>query len=125
MALNQSLPESITSRAVFNYLKRLGYEYKVKLKKQWLSRKHREERVAWCQRHAHFSQNDWRSVIFSDESTFYVLERKNQVKIWRIVEERLHEDYIEQVSKDKGGKLLRSINTMTVYAEIRLVYCRL
>ena len=53
--LNQSLPEPITSRTVFNYLKRLSYEYKVKLKKQWFTRKHHEQRVTWCQRHAHFS----------------------------------------------------------------------
>ena len=56
--LNQSLPKPITSRAVFSYLKRLAYEHKVKLKKQWLSRKHGEQRVACCQCHAHFSQND-------------------------------------------------------------------
>ena len=41
--LNQFVPEPITSRTVFNYLKRLGYEYKVKLKKEWLSRKRREQ----------------------------------------------------------------------------------
>ena len=103
--LNQSLPEPITSRTVFRYLKRLSYEYKIKLKKQWLSRKHGEQRVAWCQHQAHFSQNDWRSVIFSEESMFYVLERKNQVKIWRTDEERLHQDCIQQVSTGKEGKL--------------------
>ena len=53
--LNQSLPEPITSRTVFNYLKRLSYEYKVKVKKQWFSRKHREQRVVWCHHHAYFS----------------------------------------------------------------------
>ena len=57
--------------------------------------------MAWCQCHAHFSQNDWRGVIFSDESTFCVLERKNQVKIWRTDEERLHQDCIQQVSRGK------------------------
>ena len=36
--LNQSLPEPITSLTVFNYLKRLAYEHKVKLKKQWFSK---------------------------------------------------------------------------------------
>ena len=41
--LNQFVPETITSRTVFNHLNGLGYEYKVKLKKQWLSRKHREQ----------------------------------------------------------------------------------
>lgn len=103
--LNQSLSKPITSRTVFNYLKKLGYEYKVKLKKQWLSAKHREQRMAWCRRHAHFSPDDWRNVIFSDESTFYVLERKNQVKIWRTDEERLHQDCIQQVNTGRGGKL--------------------
>ena len=44
--LNQSLSEPITSCTVFNYLKRLSYEYKVKLKKQWFSRKRDEQRVA-------------------------------------------------------------------------------
>ena len=83
----------------------MGYEYKVKLKKQWLSRKHREQRVAWCQRHAHFSQNDRRGVIFSDESMFHVLERKNQVKIWRADEERLHQGCIQKVSTGTEGKL--------------------
>ena len=105
--LNQSLPEPITSCTVFNYvyLKRLDYEYKVKLKKQWLDREHREQRVAWCRRHAHFSQNDWRSVIFSDEPMFYVLERKNQVKILHTDEERVHQDCIQLVSTGKRGKL--------------------
>lgn len=103
--LNQSLSEPISSRSVFNYLKKLGYEYKVKLKKQWLSAKHRKERVAWCQKYAHFSKSDWRNVIFSDESTFYVLERKNQVKIWRTDEERLHQGCIQQMNTGKAGKV--------------------
>ena len=57
--------------------------------------------MTWCPHHPHFSQNNWQSAIFSDQSTFYVLERKNQVKIWRTDEERLH----QQVSTGKGGKL--------------------
>ena len=103
--LNESLPKPITSRTVFNYLKKLGYEYKVKLKKQWLSVKHREQRVAWCRKYAGFTRDDWRNIIFSDESTFYVLERKNQVKVWRTDEERLHQDCIQQVNTGRGGKL--------------------
>ena len=102
---NQSQSKSVTRRTVFNYLKRLGYEYKVKLKKQWLSAKQRERRVAWCKRYVHFSKEDWHNVIFSDDSTFYVLQRKNQVKIWRTHEERLHQDCIQQVNTGNGGKV--------------------
>ena len=77
----------------------------MKLKKQWLSEKHREQRVVWCKQYAHFSMDDWQNVIFSDESTVYMLERKNQVKIWRNDEERLHSDSIQQVNTGRGGKL--------------------
>lgn len=103
--LNRTLREPICRRTVFNYLKKLGYEYKVKLKKQWLSAKHRKQRVQWCKEHAHFSKSDWQNIIFSDESTFYVLMRKNSIKIWRTDEERLHPDCIQQLNTGNGGKL--------------------
>lgn len=103
--LNESLNKPVSRRTVFNYLKKLGYEYKVKVKKQLLTTEHRKKRIAWCKKYAHFTNEDWRNVIFSDESTFYVLQRKNQVKIWRTDEERLHPDCIEQATTGNDGKL--------------------
>ena len=103
--LNSSLLKPVTKRTVRNYLTKLGFEYKVKLKKQCLSKKHREQRVAWCRQYCHWTINDWRNVIFSDESTFYVLRRKNQCKIWRTDEERLHSDCVQQMNTGDGGKL--------------------
>ena len=103
--INESLNKPVTRRTIFNYLKKLGYEYKVKIKKQWLTAQHRKQRVEWCNMYAHFTKDDWQNVIFSDESTFCVLKRKNQVKIWRTDEERLHQDCIEQLTTGNGGKL--------------------
>ena len=82
--LNASLPKPVTTRTIRTYLKDLGFEYVVKMKKQWLGVKHRQQRVAWCTQYMHWTQDDWKKVIFSDESTFYVLKRKNQCKIWRL-----------------------------------------
>ena len=79
--LNISLFKPVSKRTVRRYLKKLGYEYAVNIKKQWLSTKHRKARVRWCERYQHWTFQAWRKVIFSDESTFYVLRRKNQVKI--------------------------------------------
>ena len=103
--LNSSLLKPVTKRTVRNYLTKLAFEYKVKLKKQWLSKKYREQRIAWCRQYYHWTTNDWPNVIFSDESTFYVLRRKNQCKIWRTDEERLHPDCIQQMNTGDGGKL--------------------
>ena len=88
--LNASLPKPVTTRTVRTYLKELVFEYVIKVKKQWLSVQHRQQRVAWCTRHMNWSSDDWKNVIFSDESTFYVLKRKNQCKIWRLEKEKLH-----------------------------------
>ena len=79
--LNASLPKPVSTRTVRGYLRDLGYEYIVKIKNQWLSNKHRRQRVDWCTQFMHWTPDDWRKVIFSDESTCYVLKRKNQCKV--------------------------------------------
>ena len=103
--LNNTLPKPVSTMTVRRYLKDLGYEYVVKIKKQWLSAKHRQQRVAWCEQHLSWTADDWRNVIFSDESSFYVLKRKNICKIWRLDKEKLHPDCIEQANTGDGGKL--------------------
>ena len=42
-------------------------------------------------------------MIFSDESTFYVLERKNQCKIWRLEKGKLLPECIRQKNTGDGG----------------------
>ncbi|CAF2087402.1 unnamed protein product [Rotaria magnacalcarata] len=103
--LNMSLSQSVSKRTVHRYLKKLAYEYTVKIKKQWLSAKHRKARVQWCEQHQHWTSQDWQKVIFSDQSTFYVLKRKNQVKIWRTDDEQLLPDCIQQMNTGDGGKV--------------------
>ena len=48
---NTSLPKLVTTRTVRRYLKELGFEYVVKVKKQWLSASHRQQRIAWCKQY--------------------------------------------------------------------------
>ena len=67
-----SLPKPVTARTVRNYLKELGFEYAVKVKKQWLGATYRKQRMAWCTRYMSCTHDDWKNVILSDKSTFYV-----------------------------------------------------
>ncbi|CAF3398923.1 unnamed protein product [Rotaria socialis] len=103
--LNTSLPKSITTRIIRRYLKDLGFDYVVKIKKQWLSGRHRQQRIAWCKQYLNWKKDDWRKVIFSDESTFYVLKRKNQCKIWRLDKEKLLPECLQQTNTGDGGKI--------------------
>jgi hypothetical protein len=75
------------------------------LKKQWLSGLHREQRMAWCNEHPHWTADDWKNMIFSDESTFYVLQRKNQCKLWRLEKEKLLPECWRETNTGDGGKI--------------------
>jgi transposase len=103
--LNNSLSKPVTTRTVRNYLRELSYEYVVKLEKQWLSARHREQRIAWCNEHLHWTADDWKNRIFSDESTFYVLQRKNRCKIWRLEKEKLLPECLQETNTGDGGKI--------------------
>ena len=91
---------SLSKRAVHRYLKKLGYEYAVK-KKKWLSWKDRKAWIQCCELRQHCTLQGWRN----DESTFYVLKRKNKLKIWRTEDERLLSDCIQQMNTEDGGKV--------------------
>ena len=51
--------------------------------------KHWQRRVAWYTKYMRWTSDDWKHVIFSDESMFYVLKRKNQHKTWHLEKEKL------------------------------------
>ena len=48
----------------------------------------RQNRLMWCYDHLNWSINDWSNVIFSDESNFEVLSRKNRIFIRRFCNDR-------------------------------------
>ena len=56
-------------------------------------------------KHMNWASDDWKNVIFSDESTFYVLKRKNQCKIWRLEKEKLLPVCLQQTDTDDDGKV--------------------
>ena len=43
----------------------------------------RRTRIAWCYEHLSLSVNDWSNVVFTDESNYEILNRKNQIYIRR------------------------------------------
>jgi transposase len=59
----------ITARTVRRRLHEAGGTYSSPLLKPLLSEKHRNQRLIWAKKHKNF---DWRKVLFTDESTFYL-----------------------------------------------------
>lgn len=57
------------------------------VKKPYISARNRRLRVQWCRAHLNWTVEDWRRVLWSDESPF-VLSFNGRVRVWRLANER-------------------------------------
>lgn len=48
----------------------------------------RDERLAWCKAHEDWTLEDWKDVIWSDETSIILLHRRGSYRIWRRADER-------------------------------------
>ena len=103
--LNETLEKPVCRRTVINYLLKCGFEYKVKIKKPFLNKQHRQARLQWCLEHSNWTVEDWKNVLFSDESTFYVIKRKSETKIWRTKTDQWREGCMEVAATGGGGRV--------------------
>ncbi|CAF1305651.1 unnamed protein product [Rotaria sordida] len=98
--LSKATDKVVSDRTVRRYLGKLGYEYKVKLKKPSLTSGHKKARLLWCREKEDWSCKEWENIMFSDESTFFIHKDKNVTKIWRAARKRMTSDCIQAV---QGG----------------------
>jgi hypothetical protein len=46
-------------------------------------------RVAWCKDRVNWTEEDWRKVLFSDESPFQLRDNRKK-RVWKLLEEEFH-----------------------------------
>jgi transposase len=57
--------------------------------KPWISKDNRVRRVQWCKDHLEWTLEDWKSVLWSDESPFE-LRNGMRKRVWKLSEEAFH-----------------------------------
>ena len=48
-----------------------------------LTDRHRHERLQWADRHINWTRQDWRTVLFSDESRFALSNSDGRIRVYR------------------------------------------
>ena len=81
-AANIGLPE-ISSRSVRRVMHELLYRVTKKTKKPLLSRAHKALRLEWARAHQHWTFDDWKKVVFSDECVFRLVDKTTFSWFWR------------------------------------------
>ena len=80
----------ISRPSISGVLKKAGIKSYVPVKKPQLTKQQRFKRIQWAKAHRHWKKEDWRKVIFSDESIFRMHSCRRTQKVWRRSHERFN-----------------------------------
>ncbi|MEM9078953.1 MAG: hypothetical protein AAGC43_18075 [Bacteroidota bacterium] len=100
-ALNRDLENKgirISSSTVRRRLLAAGRRARRPIKKQLLTKKMKWKRYNWALKYKNWTKEDWRCVLFSDESHMFVQGQRSQ-HVRRSLNEKLRESHIEQTVK--------------------------
>jgi transposase len=74
---------SVSGRTIRRRLHDVGLHSCIARKKPLLTDDHMANRLAWALEHRHWTVNQWRRVLWSDESTFSQFQKDRQSHVWR------------------------------------------
>ena len=77
-----------SARTVHRGLRKQGFRKTKVVRKPGLSAKMKQERLEWCLAHQHWTLEDWKNVIWSDETSVILLHRRGGYRIWRMPKEK-------------------------------------
>lgn len=77
----------ISAATVWRVLRRAGFKKTKPTRKPGLTKKMRKERLEWCLEHKDWTLEDWKNVIWSDETAVVLLHRRGGYRIWRKADE--------------------------------------
>src|SRR6185312_10701726 len=95
----------ICSESVRRSLRRSGLHAKVCPKKPLLRKNHRQARLAFARRYKDWTVEDWKKVVWSDESKFNVFGSDGRVYCWKKPGAALKSHHIKPMVKYGGGAI--------------------
>ncbi|KAG1059978.1 hypothetical protein G6F41_013145 [Rhizopus arrhizus] len=71
---------SISYKTAINVLKSMNFFSAIKVKKPLLITKHMKRRLAWAKKYQNWTTDDWRRVVFSDETKVNIWGSDGSIK---------------------------------------------
>ena len=96
-----------TSRfKISRVLKSAGIRAQKPAKKPRLADHHKDERLVWCQKHVRWNIQNWSSVLFTDESSFYVHTSDRRQVVYRKSNTRYNQENIVELTNRGYGSVM-------------------
>lgn len=104
--LNTILSNPVSVQTVRNALKKDDFKAVVKKKKPFLSARHRRERLTFAQKYKDWTLEDWKRVLWSDETKINRFGSDGRKYVWKKKGQPLQEKEIDPTVKYGGGKIM-------------------
>ncbi|GFY29853.1 transposable element Tc1 transposase [Trichonephila clavipes] len=75
--------EAIVPQTISRHFAEANLKSKRPFRALFITPKHRQLRLQWCQARSMWNVTDWQKVVFSDESRFVLGTDDNRVRVWR------------------------------------------
>jgi hypothetical protein len=86
----------ISATTVWRVLRADGFRKTKPTRKPGLTPKMKADRLAFCRRHEHWTLEDWKNVIWSDETSVVLCHRRGSYRIWRKADEAVLKSCIRE-----------------------------
>lgn len=104
--INTIIPHPVSTQTVRNVLKKHSFKAVTKKKKPLLSTVHRKKHLAFALRHKEWTVEDWKRVIWSDETKINRIGSDGKQWVWKQIGEGLIEREVQGTVKFGGGNIM-------------------
>jgi transposase len=98
--------QSVSAQTVRRSLKVAGMKAVVKKKRPFLSKKHRKERMDFALTHQDWTVEDWKKVVWSDETKINRLGSDGRKWVWKKAGKDLSDRLVQGTKKFGGGSVM-------------------
>jgi transposase len=104
--LQDILNQPLSAQTVRNNLKATGMKAVVKKKRPILTKRHRKDRLDFALSHKDWTLEDWKKVVWSDETKINRMGSDGRKWVWKKAGEALSDRLVEGTKKFGGGSVM-------------------
>jgi len=102
----ESSGKEVSKSTIKRALYKMGYHSRTALRKPHISEPNRKVRLKWARERRFWTIDDWKRVIWSDESRFTLFQSDKKIHVWRLPNERYQVNCLVPTIKHGGGGIM-------------------